>query len=94
MKLLKIRDQIINIDLLQCVTLGSDAITLFLAGKPYRFTGEEAGVLKEWLERYAFDLLNYQAMSIEREIEGRAPIEPLRKPVTAGGLFRTPFALK
>ena len=94
MKLLKIKDQIINIDLLESVNLSNEAVTIQLAGVPYRFTGEESVVLREWFNRYAFDLNKSRQRAIEQTVEDRYPVELMRQKLPSGGLFRKPFAIK
>lgn len=94
MKLLKINDQIINIDLLTSVNLEEEFVSISVAGEEFEFSGEEAEMLKAWFERYAFDLLNPSSSGFDRALDERPPVEPLRKHLPSGGLFRMPFMLK
>ncbi len=94
MKLLKIRNQFINIDLLESVIIEPDVITVSIAGNRYLFAGDEAAALKEWFDQYAFDLINHQAISVERRSKEQPSIETLHSQVRALGLFRKPFVLE
>ena len=103
MKLLKIRNQFINIDLLESVLIEKDVITISIAGNRYIFAGDEATILKEWFDQYAFDLMNHHTISIHRTASKQssiktpsvetASIEALHSQVRALGLFRKPFVL-
>ena len=109
MKLLKIRNQFINIDLLESVIIETDVITICIAGKRYMFAGDEATLLKAWFEQYAFDLMNHHTISIHRGEQEQPAIKPasivppvietpsiesLHSQVRALGLFRKPFVLE
>ncbi len=94
MKLLKIRNQFINIDMLESVTIERDVITISIAGEQYLFAGEEATVLMDWFNQYAFDLMNNNAISIDRIAEEQKSIEALHSQIQTLGLFRKPFALE
>lgn len=94
MKLLKIKDQFINIDLLESVHIESDVVTVNIAGQRYMFADAEAEVLKKWFEQYAFDLMGHHTTSIDRILEDQPSIEALHSQVKALGLFRKPFVLE
>ncbi len=94
MKLLKIRDQFINIDLLESVTINSDVVTVCIAGERYLFAGREAAVLKKWFDQYAFDLMEHQTLALDRRAPDQPSIESLHSRVRARGLFRKPFVLE
>jgi hypothetical protein len=94
MKLLKIRDQFINIDLLQSVNIEQDTVIISLSGERYCFAGEEAVLLKNWFNRYAFDLCKQFSTAIERVQEERPPVEIHQNALPKEGLFRKPFVLK
>lgn len=94
MKLLKIRDQFINIDLLQSVNFDQDSVIICLSGESYRFAGEEAELLRKWFNRYAFDLCKQFTAVMERVPEERPPIESYHQRLPKEGLFRKPFVLK
>ncbi len=94
MKLLKIRNQFINIDLLESIVIEGDMLTVNIAGEKYLFAGQEAAVLQEWFDRYAFDLMDHRDVSLNRLSKEEPAIETLHKQVRALGLFRKPFVLE
>ena len=94
MKLLKIRNQFINIDLLESVMIEGDMLTLTIAGEKHIFAGQEAVILQQWFNRYAFDLMEHQEISMNRLGKEEPALEALHSQVKALGLFRKPFVLK
>ena len=92
MKLLKIRDSYINIDLVQTVTLEQDSIVLTISGESFHFSGADAKMIANWLNRFALDLTRNQEKTKKRINAERPPMDdwvnnPLRR-----SLFRKPFA--
>ena len=94
MKLLKIGDQFINIDMLESVNMNGEFLTLSIAGDQYLFAGEEACALRKWFNQYAFDLMKHEALSVDRMTQHEPSIDQLNAQVRALGLFRKPFVLK
>ncbi len=99
MKLLKINNQFINIDLLESVVIEKEVVTISIAGESYLFVGDEADVLKAWFNQYAFDLMGHNSLSVNRMEKDRTekeqpPIKALHSQVRALGLFRKPFVLE
>ncbi len=62
MNLLRINDQLLNVDLIQTVKIRGNEITLYLLDLEIHFRGEEAVALQHWLLNNARDLSN-QKMS-------------------------------
>jgi hypothetical protein len=56
MNLLRINDQLLNVDLIQTVKIRDNEITLYLLDLEILFHGEEALALKQWLLNNARDL--------------------------------------
>ncbi|MEZ4699273.1 MAG: hypothetical protein R2834_03000 [Rhodothermales bacterium] len=56
MNLLRINDQIVNVDLIQSVNIRGNELTLYVTGREMLFRGEEAMVLRHWLLNNARDL--------------------------------------
>lgn len=94
MKLIKIENQFLNIDLLESVEIEADMIAISIAGQRYLFAGEEAAALHAWFDQYAFDLMGRQAVAAERKVNEQPSIERLHAQVRALGLFRKPFVLE
>ncbi len=97
MKLIKIENQFLNIDLLESVEIDADMIAISIAGQRYLFAGDEAAALRAWFERYAFDLMGRQEMAGARESAQQPTVETLENlhaQVRALGLFRKPFVLE
>ena len=92
MKLLKIRDRFINIDLLQTAIIGEDSITITISGESFDFSGSDAKMITQWLNRYARDIGNRNHnRRVQSDIEN-SPIEEWTRSSSVGGLFRKPFA--
>ncbi len=94
MKLLKIGDQFINIDLLESVNINGELLTLSIAGDQYLFEGEKAHALRKWFNQYAFDLMKHETLSVDRMTQDKPSIDQLHAQVRALGLFRKPFVLE
>lgn len=94
MKLLKIGNQLINIDLLESVNYNADDIKLSIAGEEYSFQGDEAQALKSWFEHYAFDLMGHHSLAVTRTLEGEEPLSVIHDQMRTFGLFRKPFELE
>ncbi|MFK7845551.1 MAG: hypothetical protein AB8G77_09625 [Rhodothermales bacterium] len=94
MKLLKINNQFINIDLLESVVIEKEVVTISVAGESYLFAGDEADVLKTWFNQYAFDLMGQNALSMNRVEKEQPSIDALHSQVRALGLFRKPFVVE
>lgn len=92
MKLLRIRDYFINIDLVQTAKLEDDAIVLTISGQPFRFSGGDATLISNWLSRFALDLNHGRSsQNNARPVENRANTDWENAP-PRGGLFRKYFA--
>lgn len=92
MKLLKIRDRFINIDLLQTAIIEPDSITVTISGESFNFTGSDAVLIKQWLNRYALDISRSTPQQRIKPGKEQTPIEQWAKSSSTGGLFRKPFA--
>ena len=93
MKLIKIDNQFINIDLIESVRIEGDFVTMNIAGEEYLFAGKEAEALKCWFNQYAFDLMQHQATAAEQLERAEPSIDMLHAQVRSLGLFRKPFVL-
>ncbi len=93
MKLIKIENQFLNIDLLESVEIEADMISISIAGQRYLFAGDEAAALRAWFDRYAFDLMG-RAVAAEHTTNEQPSVEHLHAQVRALGLFRKPFVLE
>lgn len=57
MNLLRIHDQILNMDQVQMVYLRDTELTLYVTGRQMLFRGEDATLLRQWLLNNARDLV-------------------------------------
>ncbi|MEM8484926.1 MAG: hypothetical protein AAF564_05225 [Bacteroidota bacterium] len=94
MKLIKIENQFLNIDLLESVEIEADMISISIAGQRYLFAGDEAAALQAWFDQYAFDLMGRRSVAGERAANEQPSVEQLHAQVRALGLFRKPFVLE
>lgn len=92
MKLLKIQDRFINIDLIQTATLEPDSIVLTISGEAFRFSGIDAKMIASWLNRFALDLTRDQNRTQKRITAERPPEDDWVNSPLRGNLFRNPFA--
>ena len=92
MKLLKIKDRFINIDLVQTATLEQDSIVLTLSGESFRFSGGDAKLITNWLNRFALDLNRDRTKTSTQTNAERPPANEWEGRTLQGGLFRKPFA--
>ena len=92
MKLLKIKDRFINIDLVQTAILEQDSIVLTVSGENFRFSGADAILITNWLNRFALDLTRNQNRPKTRTNAERPPMENWENASLRGGLFRKPYA--
>ena len=92
MKLLKIQDRFINIDLIQTAKLEQDSIVLTISGDSFSFSGADAKLITNWLNRFALDLNRDQKKTTTRTNAERPPLNEWESRSLRGGLFRKPFA--
>ena len=92
MKLLKIKDRFINIDLVQSATLEQDSIVLTISGESFRFTDNDAKLITNWLNRFALDLSREHKTSNPRPKTEQATLNDWENRTLKGSLFRKPFA--